>query len=64
MNEKRTARFRRNEALEELLNELNDAMHYAENLLLPKFLNTEEMKYPLILVMGPLRSGTTLFIRI
>lgn len=60
MSEIRTTKFRRNELLEKLLAELGDDLQPSEKLLLSRCGRTE-MKFPLILVMGPLRSGTTLF---
>ena len=47
--------------LENLLNELNEDLQPTENLLAARYQQTTGMQYPLILVMGPLRSGTTLF---
>ena len=61
LSESRTTTFRRNELLEKMLAELNKDLQPAENLLVSRNLQTAGMKYPLILVMGPLRSGTTLF---
>jgi len=60
LSEIRTTKFRRNELLEKLLAELGDDLQPSEKLLLSRCGRTE-MKFPLILVMGPLRSGTTLF---
>lgn len=60
MSESRTTTFRRNELLEKLLAEVNGDLQLAENLLLSRYQQTTKMKYPLIMVMGPLRSGTTL----
>lgn len=57
----RTKNFSRNTLLEDLLKELNTDLWQAEQLLL-----THEQKpqnFPLILVMGPIRSGTTLFMQ-
>lgn len=61
MSEIRTTKFRRNEQLEKLLADLNSNLLPAENLLVSRYQQTTGMQYPLILVMGPLRSGTTLF---
>jgi hypothetical protein len=61
LSETRTTRFRRNILLEKLLNELNKDLQPAENLLISRNQQAAEMRYPLILVLGPLRSGTTLF---
>lgn len=54
--------FQRNQALEKLLGELNDALEPAESLLLDSALSQEEKKPP-VFVFGPLRSGTTLFMQ-
>jgi hypothetical protein len=61
LSESRTTTFRRNELLEKLLVELNEDLQPAENLLASRYQHTSGMQFPLILVMGPLRSGTTLF---
>lgn len=61
MSEIRTTTFRRNELLEDLLNELNEDLRPSENQLISRHQKRTGMEYPLILVMGPLRSGTTLF---
>jgi hypothetical protein len=47
--------------LEELLNELNEDLRASENQLISRHRQSSGMEYPVILVMGPLRSGTTLF---
>ncbi|MTI64678.1 sulfotransferase [Methylophaga sp.] len=60
LSEHRTPQFRRNILLEELLTELNADLELSEEKLISSNLN-QEMPFPLILVMGPLRSGTTLF---
>ena len=60
MAEKRTEKFQRNTALEELLFGLNGDLQPSEKVLLEQYAS-KQMNYPLILVMGPLRSGTTLF---
>lgn len=52
----RTIHFRRNNILEEFLTEINDDLWTTEE----NLLNIKEPKYPLIFVMGALRSGTTL----
>lgn len=54
--EKREQQFVRNTDLEQLLHEVNSNMYIVEENLLKE--NYEE--YPVIFVMGPLRSGTTL----
>jgi len=53
---KREEKFRRNNSLEEFLSEINDDLWNTEG----KLLNIKEPEYPLIFVMGPLRSGSTL----
>jgi len=58
--EGRTAQFSRNDTLEGLLRSLNAEMWEAEKLILP---SSKKMQMPLILVMGPMRSGTTLFMQ-
>ncbi len=57
---KRTTTFKRNDKLEKLLSSLNSTLNCAENKLLfnPEKLGSD---YPVIFIMGPLRSGTTLF---
>lgn len=60
LSESRTQQFRRNILLEELLTELNADLELSEKHLINANLN-QKMSFPLILVMGPLRSGTTLF---
>lgn len=60
LTEKRTESFQRNMALEELLFGLNGDLQPSEQALLQRY-RDKAMEYPLILVMGPLRSGTTLF---
>ncbi len=59
MSENRTTTFQRNQLLEQLLASLNADLSVSEELLIGKNHNTP-LPYPLILVMGPLRSGTTL----
>jgi Sulfotransferase family len=54
--------FRRNELLEQLLSELGSDLQPAEGALADRYAGTG-MPHPLILVMGPLRSGTTLFMQ-
>ena len=60
--EKRQVMFRRNRSLESMLRLLNDTLCCAEEQLLEKssMLGTE---YPLIFIVGPLRSGTTMFMQ-
>lgn len=52
----RTTKFKRNNNLEDFLNEINDDLWSSET----KLLRLKEPEYPLIFVMGSLRSGTTL----
>lgn len=59
--EERSEKFRRNERLEMLLRELEVDLGPSESRLLPRYLQAHSMEFPLILIMGPLRSGTTLF---
>lgn len=60
-SEKRTEQFSRNKLLEHLLSELNSELSGAEHEVLSKV--SVEQSFPLILVMGPMRSGTTLFMQ-
>ena len=62
MSEERTEEFQRNELLENLLLGLNEDLQLSESNLLNHYAD-RRMEYPLILVMGPLRSGTTLFMQ-
>jgi hypothetical protein len=52
--------FKRNTKLESLLHTLNDLLDYSEQAALEHY-SSEHEDYPIIFVMGPLRSGTTLF---
>lgn len=54
----RTPSFARNLQLEALLGDLNSSLWPVEQKLLAQY---AQQPYPLVLVMGPLRSGTTLF---
>lgn len=63
MSEHRVGQFRRNELLEKLLVELNVDLQPSEQALIQSCQANRGMPYPLILVMGPLRSGTTLFMQ-
>lgn len=62
MPEERTQSFQRNPALEELLARFSADIGPAEDILLSNYRNAP-MRHPVILVMGPLRSGTTLFMQ-
>lgn len=55
----RTDTFKRNTSLEDFLVEINNDLWYSEKELLVK----EEPAYPLIFVMGPHRSGSTLLMQ-
>ncbi len=57
---KRAATFRRNAQLENMLGSLNGMLACAEEQLLEKS-SVLGPDYPVIFIMGPLRSGTTLF---
>ncbi len=59
---KRTLDFQRNTLLEDLLIGLNAELQPAEENLVARYLD-QTTPYPVILIMGPLRSGTTLFIQ-
>lgn len=59
MSEIRTKEFQRNPLLETLLTELNNDLNPSEERVSRSYLG-QAMPHPLILVMGPLRSGTTL----
>jgi len=63
LSEQRTASFCRNELLEKLLAELNLDLQPSEQRLIQSYQGIESLSHPLILVMGPLRSGTTLFMQ-
>lgn len=52
----RTQSFRRNATLEEFLTEINDNLYEAEK----KVLEEKVPEFPIIFIMGPLRSGSTL----
>jgi hypothetical protein len=57
----RNKAFKRNYDLERLLSILNDALPSADELLCEEQIG--ERDFPIIFVMGPLRSGTTLFMQ-
>jgi len=56
----RTTSFSRNSELEKLLKDINSALWTAEEKILG---NYPALRFPLLLVMGPIRSGTTLFMQ-
>jgi Sulfotransferase family len=60
--ENRAKDFRRNTLLESLLSEIEVDLRPSEALLLLKY-SDQPMQYPVVLVLGPLRSGTTLFMQ-
>lgn len=62
LSETRTTTFRRNELLEQLLAELEQDLRPAEEKLISRYRNAT-LKHPCVMVMGPLRSGTTLFMQ-
>ncbi|WP_197029737.1 MULTISPECIES: sulfotransferase [unclassified Halomonas] len=53
---KRTVKFARNQSLEDLLNEVNENLSHTER----KLMTNQDLNFPVVFVMGPLRSGTTL----
>jgi hypothetical protein len=57
---RRVQAFMRNARLEGLLHTLNDLLSCSETAAL-KYSATQHQDYPIIFLMGPLRSGTTLF---
>lgn len=63
LSDVRNIAFRKNELLERLLRELSEDLQPAESLLASRYKNSHCMEFPLVLVMGPLRSGTTLFMQ-
>lgn len=56
----RTKEFSRNVQLEDLLNDINMLLWISEKNILN---HDDSMKFPLMLIMGPMRSGTTLFMQ-
>jgi len=62
LSETRTAGFRRNPLLEQLLAELGDDLAPAEERLVARY-RGRPADFPVVLVFGPLRSGTTLFMQ-
>lgn len=55
----RVEQFKRNSSLEEFLNEINSDLWNTEE----KLLDKKELEYPIIFVMGPHRSGSTLLMQ-
>ncbi len=60
-NQDRTKEFARNEQLEILLKDLNADLLWSEKQVLSRY--EPELKHPLILIMGPMRCGSTLFMQ-
>jgi hypothetical protein len=58
--QKRTREFSRNTVLESLLHELNQLLTASETIVLEKY---KRPAFPIVFVMGPHRSGTTLFMQ-
>jgi len=58
----RTDAFRRNPSLEDLLSTVNGLLSSSEQAALAKYSGVGK-EHPLVFVMGPLRSGTTLFMQ-
>ena len=58
--DERTETFSRNVRLEVLLKEINSSLWVAEKEILKEDQATE---FPMLFVMGPMRSGTTLFMQ-
>jgi hypothetical protein len=56
----RTASFSRNPELEKLLKDINSSLWICEERILD---NYQLAHFPLVLIMGPMRSGTTLFMQ-
>jgi len=62
LSSERTTEFQRNAPLEKFLRELNSDLVRGESNIVDHYRDAS-MQYPLILIMGPLRSGTTLFMQ-
>jgi hypothetical protein len=58
----RVKKFAKNKLLEDLLKELENDFSPAEAMLVEQYKN-KEFTHPLILIVGPMRSGTTLFMQ-
>jgi hypothetical protein len=56
----RTSSFSRNEGLESLLQDINESLWISEERMLRE---RDALKFPLLLIFGPMRSGTTLFMQ-
>lgn len=59
---KRKQTFKRNRSLEDLLADLNDSLSYAEDKALQSY-SDEYTNHPILFIMGPHRSGTTLLMQ-
>ena len=62
INSYRQKSFKRNLELEKLLENINELLRSPENKILEKYRSIEG-NYPVLFIMGPLRSGTTLFMQ-
>ena len=62
MYNNRTIKFRRNEELENLLFSINSDLCSSEDNCISQY-RGKDISFPIILIMGPLRSGTTLFVQ-
>ena len=62
MNDSRTPVFQRNESLESLLNSLNELLGAVENRAIES-IPASVGDHPIIFIMGPHRSGTTLLMQ-
>lgn len=60
VNAVRTTKFKRNEKLENLLKSLNASLWTAERQIISE---PKQPEFPIVLLVGPLRSGTTLFMQ-
>lgn len=59
-NNRRASAFTRNSGLEELLQDINSSLWVSEKRFID---NYESPNLPVVLIMGPMRSGTTLFMQ-
>lgn len=60
-NENRTATFKRNMTLEDLLGQLNNTLEPVENVVAQHY--ESKPSFPLVFIMGPHRCGSTLFMQ-
>jgi len=63
LSEQRTSTFCRNELLEKFMDELSSDLQPSARAMIQRYQGIKSMPHPLILVMGPLRSGTTLLMQ-